>query len=358
MMLGARSFSHVTQSPGSNIQIYVLRVKSVRVESEALTNLTQAVDSSVEIWTSKLDGNFSLAARAFRTFTQADRSTMRLGYSSSSTSSPTAGFIQSPGSFEKWNSTSTSSLVYDFTQDTNFRLRFPQRPIPRMFISSSNETVEEAAMRLFPNLGRLSRPDTISFNEYQVSQRDFCRLVHIPFDVLVRVPTHSTQCSCTLFYLYRVVRRVRPEWLSSAAPKCYQDLLGVPGRIDEAESECGFSDMVRKCQEEQENPNERYLDPVATNAQCRSETFEFYKENTLGGGPKGRGDVTTTTTLNPSVVNNNDLDWSDDDENIDDDGDDDEGPPKTMSVSVEYEDATVAKSDSNDINGAVVKDQR
>ena len=83
-------------------------------------------------------------------------------------------------------------------------MKFPPRPIPRMLITSKNETVEESARLLFPSLGRLSRPDTISLNEYELRVRDFCRIVDIPFDVLVRV-SPKTECSCALLYLYRVV---------------------------------------------------------------------------------------------------------------------------------------------------------
>lgn len=121
--VGSRAFARVTQAAGSVVQVYVLRVRNVRVESEALSNVTQASDSSFEIWTSKLSGNFTVGARAFRALVQADRSLMRVGYAaaasattSTSISSSSSMFIQSPIAFEKWNSTSTSMLIYDFTQ--------------------------------------------------------------------------------------------------------------------------------------------------------------------------------------------------------------------------------------------------
>lgn len=155
-------------------------------------------------------------------------------------------------------------------------MKFPPRPIPRMLITSNNETVEEAAMRLFPSLGRLSRPDTISLNEYELRVRDFCRIVDIPFDVLVRV-SPKTECSCALLYLYRVVRRVRPDLLtaSGVAPACYRERLSSPGFLETEERACEFDAKVRECHQRSEN------DVQNNGWECRASSFEYYDERTL-----------------------------------------------------------------------------
>lgn len=113
LTLGSRSFANLTQALGSVLQVYVLRLDAFSLQTEAFRNVTQAKESSIEIWASQLRGDFVLAARTFSGFTQAERSNMRLGFVSSEEK---ASYVQSSLAFEKWNSTPSSSLVYDFTQ--------------------------------------------------------------------------------------------------------------------------------------------------------------------------------------------------------------------------------------------------
>lgn len=237
--------------------------------------------------------------------------------------------------------------------------------MPRMLMSTGNETMEEASMRLFPNLGRSSRPDTISFNEYQISECDFCRLVDIPFDVLVRVPAtaHANQCSCSLFYLYRVVRRARPEWLVTLPlPACYRDLLAEPRLVDEAERACEFAENVRKCREERGGEWLSYSDSTLTaTGQCRAEQFDYYRENTFVGAKKSTTSASSVDNdADDDIDDDNDSGWNSNSSNdVDDDDEaeileDNSIAKQPVSASIEYDenndDESGAASNNNNMD--------
>lgn len=182
-----------------------------------------------------------------------------------------------------------------------------------MFMSTGNETTEEAAMRLFPNLGRSSRPDTVDLSDYTVTAQDFCQLVDIPFDVLVRVRP-DTECSCTLFYLYRVIRRVRPDWLKTRLPACYADKWTAK-ELDAAERQCVFGDKVRQCAEKRETGY------IEQSSQCRPSSFEYYSEHTLVGNSSPPSPIFEAANSDDSD------DWNDEDD--------------LNKSSVEYEDSDI-----------------
>ena len=86
------------------------------------------------------------------------------------------------------------------------------------------ESIEEIAFRIFPNLGRTSRPDTLDLNDYSLGSEDFCKISQIPFDVLVKLRA-DTECSCPVYFLYRLMRKIRKSdtnWLANT-PDCYQN---------------------------------------------------------------------------------------------------------------------------------------
>jgi tRNA uridine 5-carbamoylmethylation protein Kti12 len=86
-----------------------------------------------------------------------------------------------------------------------------------------------------------------------LSSNNFCAISQIPFDVVVKLNS-KTECSCTIYYLYRIVRRLDApngikEWLSFT-PECYRNLIldkTNPKRLESLESECKFNELVQNC---------------------------------------------------------------------------------------------------------------
>ena len=145
-------------------------------------------------------------------------------------------------------------------------LKFPHRPIPRFIPYDDNQnqekqgkkkTIEEIVWNLFPNFGRNFRPDRISLQGYKLNPSDFCKIAQLPFDILVKL-NPKTQCSCTVYYLYRIVRRMDApngikEWLSSA-PECYRKLFldqTKPSQLEYLENFCKFNELVENCQKKE-----------------------------------------------------------------------------------------------------------
>jgi len=85
-----------------------------------------------------------------------------------------------------------------------------------------------------------------------LSPDNFCAVSQIPFDVVVKLNS-KTECSCTIYYLYRIVRRLDApngikEWLSFT-PECYRNLvLDKTNQLESLEKECKFNELVQNCQ--------------------------------------------------------------------------------------------------------------
>lgn len=249
------SIRNFYQGIGAQFQMYVLQPSEVRLESQSVTNLIQDQSSSLELWISKADSNFVIEQNAFNKTKQARDAMIKFGYQSSE-----GYFYQSPNAFLNLVGDLSSQIVYDISPGTNFNLRFSPRPMPRIMpLMTNNMSIEEAIYRMFPNLGRQSRPDQISLNDYKLESEDFCRVSEIPFDVLVKLRP-DTECSCSVYYLYRLVRRIRnnSDWIQFT-PECYQNKLkqlGVNSKGDglneqkdlkSLEDLCKFRDMVNSC---------------------------------------------------------------------------------------------------------------
>jgi hypothetical protein len=314
IVFNKESFAQVKQEPGSVVQIYVLRVNELLVASEAIEQLNQSRSSSFEIWVSKAKANFSLAARAFTQVRQAFESSIRIGF----TSSPEAVYVQSPLAFDQFTSAPRSEVVYDFTQGSRFSLGFSARPIPRIFVNGGPDaSVEETTLRLFPELGRLARPDRISLQDYKLdSDADFCQISAVPFDVLVKL-NPTTECSCAVYYLYRILRRVKApndtEWLASL-PECYRDKYlskeANPG-LGKLEEMCKFKDLLENCRKLSTLEASSSSSQRLNGDMCPAEdvSFEYFKN--------------TERKLPPSASNleysfNSAVDEDDDDEDDDD----------------------------------------
>lgn len=199
--------------------------------------MTQGEKSYFELWLSKSKSNFKIKHIGIKGFVQAKGSTLNVGF----TSSKNGKFEQSPNAFSQFTSEPTSKVIYDFGKNSNFKLDFAPRPIPRFLplplthsgqASDDNngnkerESIEELAYKIFPNLGRTSRPDQLSLTNYKLEANDFCRISQIPFDVLVQLP-QETECSCSVYFLYRIIRKIHKndidnKWLSNT-PVCYQN---------------------------------------------------------------------------------------------------------------------------------------
>lgn len=198
-------------------------------------NMTQGEKSYFELWLSKSKSNFKIKHVGIKGFVQAKGSSLNIGFMSSLSGK----FQQSPNAFSQFTSEPSSKVIYDFGKNSNFNLDFAPRPIPRFLPlpithneqnseneNQEEESLEEIAYKIFPNLGRTSRPDQIILNNYKLEASDFCKISNVPFDVLVQLPK-ETQCSCSVYFLYRIVRKIHKndnslKWLSNT-PACYQN---------------------------------------------------------------------------------------------------------------------------------------
>lgn len=284
-------------------------------------NMTQDEKSFFEVWVSKAKTNFKIKHIGISGFVQAKDSTVNIGF----TSSKSGEFKQSPNAFSRFVSQPTSKVIYDFSKNSKFKLDFAPRPIPRFlpipFRSESDEageesnkqhtreSIEEIAFRIFPNLGRTSRPDTISLKDYSLNSEDFCKVSQIPFDVLVKLRA-DTDCSCPVYFLYRLMRKIHKNdtnWLAST-PDCYQNKYHMlkndeeplimntdrslelmenvqmdhrsNGQVDlkMLEEMCNFDALVKSCQESNnvfEDPNYDFSKPIEKQIDCAS-PFDYY----------------------------------------------------------------------------------
>lgn len=280
LVFNGNALANLKQSPNSFIQIYVLKSNSFTLGTDSIVNLNQSKSSSFEIWTSK--GNFSVDAGAFKRVTQHEKSSIRIGY----TSNPESFFKQAVNSFVDFSPDPTAELVYDFTKGSNFNLRFAPKPIPRFLPyddhdqNRKKQSIEEIAWRLFPELGRHSRPDRLNLQDYKLELKDFCKVAEIPFDILVKL-NPKTECSCTVYYLYRIVRHMDApngikEWLSSA-PECYRNKFldaSRPNQLDSLETACKFTSLVQSCKDAQMSQQQVQIDEMPR--VCDEDSFVFY----------------------------------------------------------------------------------
>lgn len=112
LIINRESFLNIKQDLNSLVQIYVLRVNNLILESESIKFINQSKSSLFEIWTSKAQSNFTIGPRAFSNIIQNSESSIRIGF----TSSPTGHFVQSQFLFNQIIPNPTSQIIYDFTQ--------------------------------------------------------------------------------------------------------------------------------------------------------------------------------------------------------------------------------------------------
>ena len=347
LVFNENSFSDMKQDLNSIIQIYVLRPNRILIEQLAFSNLNQSKSSLFEIWASKSESDFIIKSNAFKNVRQMSESLIRLGFTYSSN----GYFKQSPFSFvDLISDDSSSQVVYDFTQGTKFILKFPPRRVPRIMIPIDNkkQSLESISWKMYPNLGRTSRPDKIILQDYLLSEKDFCKIVSIPFDVLVKLNT-NTKCSCSVYYLYRVIRKYYAEsddlnWLL-AAPDCYrrdylksirENNLDTKNDLDLIEEKCDFGKMIENCYVEQKSIDDNQM--MVDNEKCDDDSHEpidtdydrnlailedsFYYEDSVSSTSSKKVLVSSTTISSTSSVN--DMSYDDDDDDDDDDEDEDD----------------------------------
>lgn len=157
------------------------------------------------------------------------------------------------------------------------------------------QSIEEMAWRMYPELGRQSRPDIVNLKSWQIESNDFCKVSQIPFDVLVALRP-STECSCSVYYLYRVFRRVKEstdqKWLDRV-PTCYKqkylaylkqtksssdfNSLNEINDLDKLEEMCKFREMIDACPRvESENVDDQVEQCSAIDHQ-----FDFYDASVI-----------------------------------------------------------------------------
>ena len=300
LIINKNFIANSVQDANSIIQIYALKPNNIVLDTGAVYNLNQSKASTFEIWISKAASNFTIKSRAFKKVAQNSESSIRIGYSSSSE----GYFKQAAITFDEFVSNPTAEVVYDFSKGTNFNMKFPGRPIPRFLpIAENNDgakkrpSIEEMAWKLFPNLGRSARPDRINLQEYNLGSSDFCKIVDIPFDVLVNL-NQNTECSCSVYYLYRVVRHMDEpngikDWILNA-PECYRNKFlntnDPESDLDKLEQLCKFNELVANCKRSptyQLNDDSLQMDQLLD--QCE-DSFDYF--------------ITDNKIINPVVISN------------------------------------------------------
>ena len=161
------SIENLKQNVTSQFQVYILKPINVQLESESVSSLDQDTLSNFELWVNKAKSNFILDQNSFSKINQAKESSIQIGYVSSQDGSV---YYQSPNTFSQLKSEFNSQIIYDFSPGTKFSLKYAARPMPRIMpnIKNSNLTIEEQLFKMFPNLGRQSRPDLLNLNEKQM----------------------------------------------------------------------------------------------------------------------------------------------------------------------------------------------
>jgi hypothetical protein len=292
-ILKKEAISQLNQNVTSSFQIYVLRPFDVQLEGESISQLKQNKSSVFEIWVNKASSNFIIEQNAFFKVTQDKESSIRIGFKSS-----TDGFYyQSANAFSQFVSAndSSSQVAYELSPGSNFSLKFPLRPIPRILLnmdSKTNLSIEEQIYKMFPKLGRNSRPDMISLNEYKLEANDFCSIAEIPFDMLVKLPA-DTECSCSVYFLYRSIRNIRNDtdkWLLNT-PICYQNklnqnplllktnnksTLNEQKDLKTLEGMCKFKELVNNCRIASKRANIQYQKNTFYLKDCDS-SFDFFE---------------------------------------------------------------------------------
>jgi hypothetical protein len=306
ILFNSESLNSIKQAQHSLFQVYIFGANNILLDENCLTNLEQAQSSIFEIWSSKVGGEFKIQTHAFKSIRQASNSSIKLGFTNSK---ETSVFEQLNLAFDDFRSANDSQLIYDFSLSKNFLLNFPSRPMPRMILqpvsnnrdySKRSQSIEEIALRLYPELGRQQRPDVLSFQNYQLKSSDFCKIAKIPFDVFVKLD-QNTECTCSVFYLYRVLRHIKAEnvdqkWLSNV-PKCYkdkfllslmadqdqdsvEDLTAINDRdikksvLDTLEEQCKFREMIQNCNKNDLNAQFKEKDSL----KCSTKDFEYFEE--------------------------------------------------------------------------------
>jgi len=269
-ILKKEAISQLNQNVTSSFQIYVLRPFDVQLEGESISQLKQNKSSVFEIWVNKASSNFIIEQNAFFKVTQDKESSIRIGFKSS-----TDGFYyQSANAFSQFVSAndSSSQVAYELSPGSNFSL--------------------EQIYKMFPKLGRNSRPDMISLNEYKLEANDFCSIAEIPFDMLVKLPA-DTECSCSVYFLYRSIRNIRNDtdkWLLNT-PICYQNklnqnplllktnnksTLNEQKDLKTLEGMCKFKELVNNCRIASKRANIQYQKNTFYLKDCDS-SFDFFE---------------------------------------------------------------------------------
>ncbi len=321
LLINKGSFKNLKQNVGSFVQIYALRPENLVIESESFENFTQEKLSAFEIWASK--SNFTIKPYAFKRLVQNRESAFKIGLSS-------GNFDQSPILFDQFTALDASNtrIAYDFTQDTNFNLNFPPRPSPRILLTTSdeNQDIELLTWKMFPNLGRQSRPDILNLYEYKVNKNDFCKFAKIPSDVFVQIK-RSTECSCAVYYLYRFYRKTQmssTNWLNQA-PECYQKAF-LNQDIKALEDSCKFNELLVDCNEKlNEWTNVDKLVVLG----CDSGSFEKYSDKSSNANQVETNDNIELYDINSDDESENYSDYEEDAESVID---------STTSSSEDYED--------------------
>ena len=237
------SFTDLKQSEDSFIAINGHKFSNAYFKPEAFESLVQTSKSIFEIVF--IDTSFLIFDNSvFSRVRQGSGSRIRIGLLSNG-----GTFQQSEKVFSSYEHKFDSQLSYDFSQSTNFNLKFPHI-IPRMIVEETSYTNQKLET-LYPNLGKLNRPSSINLMEYVLGPEDFCKIANIPSDITVHLAS-KTECTCPVFYLYRTLRKynnTKNSWLA-ASPKCYQD-LSKETRLDELELECEFEKLKTECMKNQ-----------------------------------------------------------------------------------------------------------
>ena len=275
LYVDSSAFVDIEQGDDSFIGLYGHGHLNTYFKSYALQSLTQKQNSFLEVLFTEVV-SLTFDDYSLSKIKQFDKSRILIGFKSNG-----GVFQQSAIVFDKFEQDSNSYFTYDFSQGSNFNLRFPPRIVPRMIgvnqeSSSDSNSNNKILESLYPNLGIANRPPhRISLVEYVLESKDFCKIHEIPSDMIIQLAPKTT-CSCAIFYLYRELRKSinHSLWLSYA-PKCYQDVFHSPQpNFVNIETECNFNNLKESCKEQSSTV-------VKLDAQLKCNEFTAEKDDYL-----------------------------------------------------------------------------
>ncbi|CAF1499236.1 unnamed protein product, partial [Adineta steineri] len=213
ILLTSNTFININQKLQSKLAISITNSYDVYFSRYSLNNLHQEDQSFIDIWIS-YGQNLIFEDYAVNNIDIYRSSILRIGFQHS------RGTLQmAMNAFSNINEGQGGELLFQIMNSSDFYFRF-------------NESI---------SLKRLEIIDR------SLSSNDLCHVANIPSHIPIKL-IYDNQCSCTVYYLYRYLRRkLLPSALNDLTPSCYRNMS--LDEIEYVEHECSFDTKIHNCQQ-------------------------------------------------------------------------------------------------------------